>query len=57
MEIKRDRGVEKLFLTNKNYLEKVLEKFGMKNAKPVTTLFISYFQLSTAQSLQSIEEE
>ena len=29
----------------------------MKNAKPVTTLFISYFRLSAAQSLQSIEEE
>ena len=32
MEIKRDRGVGKLFLTQKNYLKKVLERFGMNIA-------------------------
>ena len=43
MKIKRDRGVGKLFLTQENYLEKVLEHFGMKDAKPVTTPLTSHF--------------
>ncbi|CAL9112903.1 unnamed protein product, partial [Musa textilis] len=57
MEIKRDRGVGKLFLTQKNYIKKVLERFGMKNAKPVSTPLASHFRLSAAQSPQSFEEE
>ena len=57
MEIKRDRGVGKLFLTQKNYLKKVLERFGMKNAKPVSTPLASHFRLSATQSPQSVEEE
>ena len=57
MEIKKERGVGKLFLTQKNYLEKVLERFGMKNAKPVSTPLASHFRLFAAQSLQSVEEE
>ena len=57
MEIKRDRGVGKLFLTQKNYLKKVLERFGMKNAKPVSTPLASHFRLCAAQSPQSVEEE
>ena len=40
MEIKRDREVGKLFLTQKNYLEKVLKRFGMNDAKSVTTLLL-----------------
>ncbi|XP_071932870.1 uncharacterized protein [Coffea arabica] len=57
MGIKRDRGVGKLFLTQKNYLEKVLERFGMKDAKLVSTPLASHFRLSAAQSPQSDEEE
>ena len=49
MEIKRERGVGKLFLTQKNYLKKVLERFGMKNAKPVSTPLANHFRLSAAQ--------
>ena len=51
MEIKRVRGVGKLYLTQENYLEKVLKKFGMKDTKPVTTSLTSHFRLSTIQSL------
>ncbi|KAL3505151.1 hypothetical protein ACH5RR_034992 [Cinchona calisaya] len=50
IEIKRDRGAMKLFLAQKHYLEKVLEKFSMKNAKPVSTPLTSHFRLSTVQS-------
>ena len=35
MEIKRDRSKGKLFLSQKKYMRKVLEVFGMDNAKPV----------------------
>ena len=57
MEIKRERGVGKLFLTQKNYLEKVLERFGMKNAKPMSTPLASHFRLCAAQSPQLVEDE
>ena len=56
MKIKRGRGVEKLFLTLENYFEKILEKFGIKNAKLVTT-FASHFRLYATQSPQSVEEK
>ncbi|KAL3510695.1 hypothetical protein ACH5RR_030096 [Cinchona calisaya] len=57
MEIKRDQGVRKLFLTQKNYLEKVLERFSMKDTKPVTTSPVAHFKLSATQSPQSDEEK
>ena len=50
MEIKRDQGVEKLLLTQENYLENVSEKFGIKDAKPVITSLVSHFRLSATQS-------
>ena len=57
MEIRRDRGVGKLFLTQENYLCKVLERFGMKDAKAVSTPLASHFRLCVAQSPQSQEDE
>ena len=57
MDIKRDRGAGKLFLTQENYLKKVLEHFGMKDAKPVSTPLANHFRLSAAQLPQSDEEE
>jgi len=57
MDIKRDRGGGRLFLTQETYLEKVLKRFGMKDAKPVSTPFASHFRLSAAQSPQSDEDE
>ncbi|XP_070040351.1 uncharacterized protein [Nicotiana tomentosiformis] len=57
MEIKRDRKANRLFLTQKKYLEKVLERFGMKDVKPVSTPLAAHFKLSVAQSPQSEEEE
>lgn len=41
--------VGKLFLIEKNYIERVLERLGIKSARPVSTplaIFISSFQLS-----------
>ncbi|XP_047264141.1 uncharacterized protein LOC124896600 [Capsicum annuum] len=56
MEIRRDREANRLFLTQKKYLEKVLERFRMKEAKPVSTL-AAHFKLSTTQLPQSKKEE
>ena len=57
MEIRRDRGAGKLYLTQESYIKKVLERFGMKDAKPVSTPLASHFRLSAAQSPTSEEEE
>uniref|UniRef100_A0A2N9HU32 Reverse transcriptase Ty1/copia-type domain-containing protein n=1 Tax=Fagus sylvatica TaxID=28930 RepID=A0A2N9HU32_FAGSY len=46
MEIRRDREAKKLWLSQKNYIKKVLEKFSMLDAKPVSTLLANHFRLS-----------
>ena len=47
MEILRDRVAGILSLSQKGYIEKVLRKFNMQNAKPVTTLLATHFRLSS----------
>ncbi|KAK3043426.1 hypothetical protein RJ639_002005 [Escallonia herrerae] len=47
MEINRDRKAGKLWVTQKNYVKKVLERFSMLNAKPVNTPLGAHFQLSS----------
>uniref|UniRef100_A0A2N9EMG6 CCHC-type domain-containing protein n=1 Tax=Fagus sylvatica TaxID=28930 RepID=A0A2N9EMG6_FAGSY len=49
MEIHRDRGARKLWLSQKNYIRKVLEKFSMLDAKPVSTPLANHFRLSGSQ--------
>ena len=46
-----------MYLTQKSYIEKVLERFGMKNAKQVSTLFATHFKLSTSLSPKSDNEK
>ncbi|XP_070057718.1 uncharacterized protein [Nicotiana tomentosiformis] len=48
---------EELFLTQKKYLEKVLERFDMKDTKSFSTPLAAHFKLAVAQSPQSEEEE
>src|SRR3954464_4524879 len=38
IDIRRDRKKSKLCLSQKAYLRKILEMFGMSNSKPVVTL-------------------
>ena len=47
MDIKRDRGVGKLFWIQENYLKKVLERFGMKDTKPVSTPLANHCSITT----------
>lgn len=56
MEIQRDRLVGKLWLSQKDYVGKVLERFSMANAKQVSTPLACHFRLSTAQSPVLAEE-
>ncbi|KAG8472574.1 hypothetical protein CXB51_034372 [Gossypium anomalum] len=56
MEILRDRKTSKLYLSQKGYIEKLLCRFNMRSAKPVSTPLVAHFRLSSALSLQSDDE-
>ncbi|KAL0454797.1 UNVERIFIED_CONTAM: Retrovirus-related Pol polyprotein from transposon TNT 1-94 [Sesamum latifolium] len=49
MEIHRDRGSRKLWLSQQGYVEKVLDRLGMSKAKPVSTPLANHFKLSSEQ--------
>eukprot|EP00253_Pinus_taeda_P010914 PITA_10914 len=46
MRITRDRKNRKVTLSQNEYIQKVLKRFNMHNAKPVSTPFVSHFKLS-----------
>jgi len=46
-EITRDRGSNRLWLSQENYVLKVLERFNMTEAKIVTTPLAGHFKLSS----------
>ncbi|KAF2291596.1 hypothetical protein GH714_025996 [Hevea brasiliensis] len=56
MKITRDRSVGKLFLFQQAYVENVLKRFNMNNAKPVTVSFAAHFKLS-ADMLPKTDEK
>lgn len=56
MEIHRDRNGGTLFLSQKKYIEKVLECFSMQNSKPIDTPLATYFKLLGAFSPQTKKE-
>ena len=47
MRITRDSKNRKLTLSQNEYIQKVLKRFNMHNAKPVSTPFASHFNLVT----------
>jgi hypothetical protein len=53
MEISRDRKSGKLYLSQRGYIEKVLRRFNMHNAKPVSTPLAAHFRLSSDLCLDS----
>lgn len=57
MEILRDRGQKKLFLSQKGYIEKVLSRFGMSTAKHIDTPCAGNIHLTTLYAPQSTEEK
>ena len=50
MKIIRDRKTRKLWLSQERYIEKVLERFNMSNAKPVSSPPGAHFKPSVKQS-------
>jgi len=56
MEITRDRKSGLLFLSQHNYINKVLQRFNMHDSKPVSTPIAPHFKLSAAQCPSSEED-
>ncbi|KAG8485491.1 hypothetical protein CXB51_021304 [Gossypium anomalum] len=56
IEILRDRKTSKLYLSQKGYIEKLLCRFNMRSAKPVSTPLAAHFRLSSTLSPQSDDE-
>jgi hypothetical protein len=56
MEIYRDIEARKLWLSQKNYIRKVLEKFSMLDAKLVCTPLANHFRLFGSQCPKNEEE-
>lgn len=56
MEINRDRKARKLWVSQKNYLKKVLERFSMSDAKSVATPLANHFRSSNNQCPKSEED-
>ena len=51
MEISRDRKLGRLCLSQKEYLRKVLKRFGMnEKSKPVSTPLAPHFKLNASMS-------
>ena len=57
MEITRDRGLGRLWLSQENYILKVLKRFNIAEARPVITPLAGPFKLSSKQCSQSPEEK
>ena len=57
MQIIRDRKNKKLWLSQEKYINKVLERFNMINAKPVVSPLASQFKLSKEQCPSSEKEK
>nr|GEU84070.1 putative polyprotein [Tanacetum cinerariifolium] len=56
MEIRRDRKMGKLILSQTDYISKVLKKFNMSSCKPVPTQLASHFKLSSHEFPKSKED-
>ncbi|KAE8675254.1 hypothetical protein F3Y22_tig00111689pilonHSYRG00088 [Hibiscus syriacus] len=56
MQIHRDRSNRKIWLSQKNYLKKILSRFSMQDCKPISTPLPINFKLSSSMSPSSEEE-
>ena len=57
MKIVRDRMARKLWLSQEAYIHKVVQRFNMDKAKPVSTPLGLHFKLSLRQSPSTVEEK
>ena len=56
MEICKDKELRKLWLSQKNHIKKVLEKFNMQDAKLVSDPLVNHFKLSGSQCPKNDKE-
>ena len=56
MKITHDSKYEKLWLSLKSYVQKILERFNKSNSKPVCSPLASHFKLSFKQCPSSDKE-
>ncbi|KAE8675002.1 hypothetical protein F3Y22_tig00111708pilonHSYRG00525 [Hibiscus syriacus] len=56
MKICRDRDSRKLWLSQRGYVEKMLERFTMSSAKPMCTPLANHFKLSSEQCPKTDKE-
>ena len=56
IRIERDRTLKKLYLSQEQYIEKLLERFNMSQAKVVSSPLASHFKLSNRHN-PSIDKE
>ncbi|RDX94488.1 hypothetical protein CR513_23119, partial [Mucuna pruriens] len=56
MQIHRDRKDRKVWLSQKNYLLKILRRFNMQDCKPISTLLSMNYKLFSSMSPSSEEE-
>ena len=56
MEIKRDQTKRKLWLNQRNYAEKILQRFNMQDSKPVNVRILVGVNLSPEQCPKTQEE-
>ncbi|KAH9752684.1 hypothetical protein KPL71_014795 [Citrus sinensis] len=57
VEMIRNRTARTLFLSQEKYVNKILEKFGMLNCKPVSTPMAAHFRLSSQQCPSTESEQ
>jgi len=57
IKINRDRSTSKLWLSQENYILKLLKRFNTIKARPVTILLTDHFRLSSSQCPNSQEEK
>ena len=56
MRIVRDKIVGTVELSQEGYIQKVLSRFNMQDAKPVNTPLVSHFKLSKEKSPKTAED-
>ncbi|KAE8711089.1 Retrovirus-related Pol polyprotein from transposon TNT 1-94 [Hibiscus syriacus] len=56
MQIHRDRSNRNIWLSQKNYLKKILSRFNMQDCKPISTTLPINFKLSSSMSPSSEED-
>ena len=57
MKIVRDRCIKKLWLSQEKYIEKVLQRFNMYNAKAVSCPLANHFRLTSKQCPSTDKEK